>query len=242
MEAEQLVPMPENIYNAFNQLAQHLNVLGQTQQQLYQQLVQLHMQPAAPQSPDPHAHADHNSAMSVMAKHVKPPTFCGEKDANELEVWLSQMEEYFLIIEPPALSDLQKIMAAGMFLKGQAASWYLDVRRRPHSLCTWDEFVQEIKQVFMPVNLERIARDRLASVYQREKDTLAAYTTYMHRLFLAIPNITEDEKLDRYVRGLLPFIRKETIIQDPKTFDQAVVIATKANSIRLLLTGRGNRY
>lgn len=49
----------------------------------------------------------------------------------------------------------------------------------------------------MPVNRERLARDRMANACQRERDNLATYTNYMRRLFMAIPDISEGEKLDR---------------------------------------------
>ena len=41
---------------------------------------------------------------------------------------------------------MQKILAAGLLLKGQAATWYLDLRRKPESLLySWEDFVKQIK-------------------------------------------------------------------------------------------------
>jgi hypothetical protein len=93
--------------------------------------------------------------------------------------------------------------------------------------------------MFMPIDRADTARDRLAVARQREKDSVAAYTTYMRQLFLAIPGISEDEKIDRYKRGLLSHLQKEVILKKPSTLEEAIIIATRYDALRHTL-GKGN--
>jgi hypothetical protein len=54
----------------------------------------------------------------------------------------------------------------------------------------------------------------------------------MRSLFLSIPDMAEGEKVDRYVSGLLPHIRKEVLMQDPATLEEAVRTASKHDALR----------
>ena len=159
--AGELNPIAEAMYSGLQQLGQQVSTMGLVQQQLVDEI---HKNV----SHNPNVSMDNNlnrmnSLGSIVLKHIKPPVFSGERDSPDLEVWLSQIEEYFRLVEVE-LTPLQKIVAAGMLLKGQAATWYLDLRRKPESLLySWDDFMKQIKLVFMPVNRERLARDRMAN-------------------------------------------------------------------------------
>lgn len=182
--------------------------------------------------------SSHDSTGNVMLqamRHFRLPAFSGDKDSEDLDTWLFMVNEFFHTL-PAKVDDVQKIRFAGLQLKGQAASWYRDISTRtqdqlPH---TWDDFVREMKLVFMPVGRNMLAREKLAHAKQFPGQSVATYTAYMRKLFLAIPDIqtTDFEKKDRYMRGLVPSLRKEVTLQDPSTFDDAVKIATKYGMIR----------
>lgn len=53
----------------------------------------------------------------------------------------------------------------------------------------------------------------------------------MGRLILAISEMAEGEKVDRYVRGLQSRLYKEVMVKDPATFDDPVVIATRYEAL-----------
>ena len=55
-----------------------------------------------------------NSLGSIVLKHIKPPVFSGERDSPDLEVWLSQIEEYFRLLD---VEITPLILAAGLLLK-----------------------------------------------------------------------------------------------------------------------------
>lgn len=72
---------------------------------------------------------NHKSPYDKIASSIKPPMFSGDSSESlELDTWLFQIEEYFKTIG--LIDDEQKMRAAGLTLKGHAASWYRDLMRR----------------------------------------------------------------------------------------------------------------
>lgn len=211
----------------FAQLQQQQQQIAQLQQQQQQAMAQIAQQvpPAAQANPPA-------NPLFQALKHVKLPTYSGEKDAEELETWLFLFQEYFTA--NPGSTAEQQLRLAGMQLRGQAATWWRDINQKPphQRPQDWNAFANELKHMFLPVNHVKLARDKLATARQRDRDSLATYTTYMRRLFLSIPNLSEDDKVDRYVRGLQPYLRKETYLAEPATFESAAQIAAKHDALR----------
>ena len=109
-------------------------------------------------------------------ERVKLPVYSGERDIEELDTWIFQLERYFEAF--PYTSEEQRIDLAGMQLRGQAATWWRDAfkrgtGRRPG---TWATFTQELMAMFMPINREQLSRDRSANARQRDKDSLSLST------------------------------------------------------------------
>ena len=48
---------------------------------------------------------------------------------------------------------------------------------------------------------------------------------------LNIPAMSLDERLDKYIRGLKPFIQKELLIKDPLTIEEACRVAERIDTI-----------
>jgi hypothetical protein len=96
-----------------------------------------------------------------------------------------------------------------------------------HGPQTWGQLEEGLRLTFLPLGRDKLAREKLSRVRQRDNEHVASYTSYIRRLFLAIPGISEDEKLDRYLRGMTPAVRKEVFIREPTTFEEAVRLATR---------------
>jgi hypothetical protein len=211
---------------------QQLQMALQAQQQVHQQ-AQQHAdqpQPAVVQGPQP---APPLADVAHLARLIKPTTYSGTRNATDLNTWLFQLGQYFEVTH--VMNDAQRIQVAGLLMTGQAADWFRDMHQHIHAYdepLTWATFEQSMRAVFQPLGREITARDKLHVAVQRNKDTLSHYTSYMRSLFLAIPNISEDEKLDRYVRGLQPYLQREVRPRRPPTFDVAVEIAMSYDSLR----------
>jgi hypothetical protein len=240
-EAPIVVPV-----NPLEQMANVLAALTAAQQQTHQQitaLLQVQQQHAAaaviPPTPAVVQAAvpvpTPAAAQAQLNKNVKLTAYHGERDAANLDAWVFQMEEYFSSMGT-LVSDAEKIRFAGINLKGQAALWWLDVGKSPQRPTTWDAFVSALQHMFTPLNRAKIARDQLANARQRDREPVAQYTAFMRRLILSIPTMAEDEKVDRYIRGLSQAIREKVFEQEPATFEQAAQLAAK---YELLLRGKG---
>lgn len=193
-----------------------------------QQAAQLH--PDQPPPPVQPTTFPTSSTLSKTVERVKLPQYSGERDIEELDTWIFQLERYF-DFHPQAAAE-QRIDLAGMQLKGQAATWWRDVFKRPGGRpTTWAAFTTEIMAMFMPVNREQLARDRLANARQRDKDSVAQYTTYMRRLFLSVSTLTEADQVHRYIFGLKKDVRKDVALANPQTFEEASATAARLEAL-----------
>jgi len=208
------------------------------QQQTFVQEQVLHLQLQQQQHAQWLANVNHpvmqvpsNPLLQALDK-VKLPTYSGDTESDELDTWIFHMQEYFNA--NPGSTPAQQVRLAGMHLRGQAATWWRDLCQNTPEIQPQDfhTFAEEIKSMFLPVGRVKLARDKLATAKQRNSETLASYTSYMRRLFLTVPNLTEDDKLDRYIRGLQPHLRTATYLDEPTTFEAAAQIAAKHDSLR----------
>ena len=177
------------------------------------------------------SNATFSNPLLKALERVKLPVYSGERDIEELDTWIFQLERYFEAF--PYTSEEQRIDLAGMQLRGQAATWWRDAfkrgtGRRPG---TWAAFTQELMAMFMPINREQLSRYCLANARQRDTDSLSQYTTYMRRLFLSIPSLSEPDKVHRYVFGLHKDLRKDVALAVPATFEIAAAVAARLEAI-----------
>ncbi len=176
-----------------------------------------------------------NHALREMSKKIKLQCFHGEKDCAELDTWVFQMEEYFAAV--PGLVEEDKVRFGGVNLRGQAAAWWRDVGKTDTRPKKWDDFVEELKRMFMPVARMQVGRQKLAHARQRDKESVTSYIRYLRRLFLSIPKISEDEKVDRFIRGLSSQLQEkvgdkldEWDGDEQVTFEKAAAIAAKVEA------------
>ena len=161
---------------------------------------------------------------------VKPPqpyNFHGERDINTLEHWMFTLGEYFRLVG--MVDEEQRIQYTGLLLRGAALAWYRSVRREETVGATWDAFMADLRANFCPINATKRARDRLATI--RQTGTLQEFVRDFRSVCLEIPGMTDEEKLDRFMRALQPRIRAEVDIQEPKTLDKAITLAERLDAI-----------
>lgn len=129
--------------------------------------------------------------------------------------------------------------AAGNCLRGPAKTWYAAVRGDPTSVeyvTTWADFKEAMLANFSSTNPVREARDRLHNLVQT--GSVRGYTALFRNLCAQIPGITEEEKLDRYIRGLKKLTRMKLRVEDPETFDKATRMAESFDA-NYLASARG---
>lgn len=168
------------------------------------------------------------SALPSSLKLATPPSYCG-KDKESVETWLFQLEEMFDLHQ--ITDDRQRITTAGNLLRDPAATWYRAARTGLtfEHLDTWDDFKRGLRGNFNGGDTVKKARDKLAEL--RMHDSLRDYTREFRLTTMEIPRMAEDEKLDRFVRGLRTRLRldvEKELAREPenrRTFDTAVRLA-----------------
>lgn len=154
----------ENVENEYGSLAEKINVLDEdmrgTMHVLQEQLgdlaakVNLLMRAIGSAGPS----VGEGTKMRVP----EPRAYRGARDAKELENFLFDMEQYFRAVRPD--SEETKVATATMYLTGDAklrwrtAQSTLRCKGGQCSIDSWDDLKRELKDQFLPENVEFIAR------------------------------------------------------------------------------------
>ena len=214
-EAQQLAAAAAEIQRLQAQLSLAQQVNTQQAQQIaqvqHQAVAAAAAQAAAGVSPSPGAHAAQpvNHGMLEALKAIKPQapsTFKGSVGASA-EQWLLEVERWRQAVElRGAMSDAAFLITVATYLHDTASLWYQSVEPRP---ATWDEFKQRFRERFRPINADRMARDKLFRLQQRDNHSVSAYTNAFLELMSYLPNMAVEDQVDNYQRRLLPAIRDE---------------------------------
>jgi Ty3 transposon capsid-like protein/Zinc knuckle len=162
-------------------------------------------------------------ATTSLLKPLKPQKFKGGRGVT---TWLFQLEQYFLVLGTQL--DTQKIAFAGSMLEESAASWWMAMHIAaqngmgllPH---TWEHFKQCIKQRFQPIEESEMARQRLRKL--THTGSIRRYILEFNELVLQIPSMDEGTKMDNFIFGLKPDVRRWIRQQRPHTLLDAITLA-----------------
>ena len=137
--------------------------------------------------------------MRYNIKVEKPETYDGDK-ARDLDTWLFQVREHLDLSTVPANG---RVAYAASLLRSNAALWWreaCEANRRP---ANWDEFCRQIRDQFRPEDYGRRGRDELAAMKQYARESVADFVYRFRATCLRVPDLSEAEKLDRFVRALV---------------------------------------
>src|SRR5437588_11379138 len=159
----------------------------------------------------------------------QPDTYDGRK--TPVELWIFQIKQYFFATGTK--DQEQVIYLATNLLRGDATTWwcyhYEQLVTAGTTMPTWDEFEDLLVEKFKPVNAIRVARDKLASL--KQTGSVKAYNDLFLGTILEIPTISEEEQLDRYIRGLKEKVHVEVELREPSTLKEVMHIADRYDTI-----------
>ena len=95
-----------------------------------------------------------------------------------------------------------------MLLTKHAALW-LQSSRLDLDHIKWSRLKVEISDYFRTSDLKQHAQDKLASMTQ--KNSVAGYINAFKQCCAKVPSITDEEMLDRFMRGLNPDVQWELL-------------------------------
>ena len=159
-------------------------------------------------------------------KPVSPGNFHGKQDES-LDAWLFQVEQYIQLCSIP---PHQQVIFVSSLLRDNAAIWWRNQDRMlklegEQNTMYWPEFTEALRQQFNPVNMPKRARDKLE--FLKQKDSVHNYVFEYQSLMLEIPDMSEADRLDRFVRGLKSRTKQEVDGRDPATLMEAIKIAER---------------
>lgn len=145
------------------------------------------------------------SIISPSVKVTPPDCYSGERSVLVIDGWIRTVERYFAFV---GLEAHRKVPYAVTLLRSKADLWWRQMEQlsEDDSITEWDDFKTRLVDNFKPRNARKIARDSLYHL-QQGSSTVQEYTEKFHDIIMEIDGITDDEKLDRYVRGLHPAIQ-----------------------------------
>ena len=154
----------------------------------------------------------HENAGATKTK--RPEAFKGK---GSVRSWAVHMENY---LRDTPLRDTLHVAAS--YLEGSAHEWWIVHRstEQGRAVTDWSGLRDALIKRFEPVNKEKAARDKLAK-WKQVRD-VSAFNEDFLQIILNIPNISVEEQIDRYTRGLKPYIWKELCTKDYTELSEAM--------------------
>jgi hypothetical protein len=164
---------------------------------------------------------------TIPVKPSKPVPFAGKK-GESVEAWVFQIEQYFRLCQ--LKDETTRAAYAVSYLKDNAALWWRSVSNGAGDATKeWRALKTELIAQFKPTNANKLARDRLANL--KQTTSVQAYSFAFRAIVLEINDISNSEKLDRFIRGLKDKVRQEVELRDPTTLEEATRIAERYDTI-----------
>jgi hypothetical protein len=129
------------------------------------------------------------------------------------------------------LDDSQRVAVASSYLKESAFSWWENLCRQSHPATrNWMAFTIALRERFQPLAASRTARAQLHNLRQ-DSMSVAEYSNKFYSLIQLIPDMSEADQVENYIRGLRNKLAREVDLQDPKVLHAAMTIAQKMETI-----------
>ena len=171
--------------------------------------------------------------MRLNVKVKKPEQYDGDK-TKDLDTWLFQVCEHLELSTVPARGHVPYVAS---LLHGNAALWWrevCEVNRRP---ATWGDFCRELREQFRPKDYGHRGRDDLATMRQYARESVADFVFRFHATCLKVPDLSEVEKLDCFVRALVQEIRLQVELRGPANFHEAAMFTERADAVITRVAG-----
>eukprot|EP00026_Physarum_polycephalum_P002672 Phypoly_transcript_02680.p1 GENE.Phypoly_transcript_02680~~Phypoly_transcript_02680.p1 ORF type:complete len:279 (+),score=41.08 Phypoly_transcript_02680:1807-2643(+) len=185
--------------------------------------------PIPPPQPRPSS-----SPLAPLASHIKIAklvTFSTPTPTCSLQDWLFACEQHIFTLH---IAAIDQVAYASSHLAGDALIWWrTQCKDNPQQAVnwSWDAFKTAISQQFTDDSDNLRARHKLNQLHQSNW-TVAKYNSEFRSLLLRIhPPPAEEDKLERYYRGLNLDLVKVVALQRPATIEAAMGLADQADQI-----------
>lgn len=158
-------------------------------------------------------------------KAPKPEYYTGTK--VDVTRWLFQVEQYLDL--SGVQDDEQRVLHASLFLRGPAFDWWRYSESSGTKIRIWEEFCRELTAQFQPINSVKRARDQLAAL--KQIGSVQDYVARFRSITIKIPDLSEGDKVDKFVRGLKPHVQREVELRGLNTLDSIMSAAERVDAL-----------
>lgn len=160
-------------------------------------------------------------------KVPEPAKYDGSRTASTLNEFVDTVESYVLL-RYPSIPAASQVLAVGLLLSGAARDWFR-IQSKQEPFTDVADLLTRLKRQFLPHNHQRLLRDELARCSQHT--TVPDYASRFQNILLQLEDVSREEALDRFLRGLKPQTRVQTLVRDPQSLEEAVRVATTYDAI-----------
>ncbi|XP_012837553.1 PREDICTED: uncharacterized protein LOC105958095 [Erythranthe guttata] len=208
----------EGDYNLVDNLAgliqQQTRMHGEQIQKLFDMQQRTHEQN---QQPPPQARHDNSLTVYEKFRKMEPVDFYGGSDPMVAEEWVKSLD---VIFDYMRIEDSEKVLCAIFLLKKEARTWWEGTKLAVDmEKLTWEAF----KTIFYDKYFTRDVRSLKVKEFLELKQNEMSVCDYVRKFEEGckyVPYIAKDnkEKMDHFMRGLNPVIRKDVRISSPNEF------------------------
>jgi len=161
-------------------------------------------------------HRVSSSSPSFQVRNVKLdfPKF----DGSDVLQWIFKAEQFFDYYNTP---DDQRLIIASVHLEKEVVPWF-QMQARNHAFPSWVAFTRALEMSFGPSPYECPHSDLFKLTQSR---SVHEYYVKFTALANRVQGITSEALLDYFVGGLRQDIRRDVLVQDPKTLMRCVSLA-----------------
>src|SRR3981189_385052 len=156
--------------------------------------------------------------VTMHLKPKQPEKYNGTRDFQKIDNWVASMDSYFAITDaqPPLIYHYLNTI-----FTDEAATWFrYTYGKKDPTTVTWEVVKAELLSYFVRPNHTQRLRDQWAEA--RQTGSVTEYHTYLARIAMQLEKISEEEFIDKFIRGLKSNTRTELEFRDPKTIAEAV--------------------
>lgn len=186
--------------------------------------------------------ATNNSSTSFLINHVRsgtlnvekpnikaaqPEPFSGEK-ARLVNDWLAAVKRYLML---SGAEETKWVAYAVTMLTSTALSWWnsVELSNSEKSILDyrWSEFVDLVRERFVPVDSEAVAMSKMSQ--WKQTGNVATYISQFQSFDQLIPKerLHEEMRVQMFIQGLKPECKSIINMWEPKTLQQVYKMAQK---------------
>ena len=121
------------------------------------------------------------------------------------------------------------------------ASWRRELCESNHRPGYWEELCRVLHGQVRPENFDCRGRDELVALHQYSKESVADFVFCFCATCLKVDDLSDAEKLDRFVHALVPEIRLQVELHRPLDFHEAAMYVEHTDAMILRVFGQDSR-